>query len=580
MATDHFQPVRLTGGLPPRRDSSTSFVEARAADVPILKGGTDSIIVPVARDRMLELIEREQLPNDVRSTLAGALSGDLRRQQLLFQAMIDTWPRLQKALGEVKRAARKAPWKVRAWAPRGGKPDTAAEALAKEVENDIWAMKPDPVRGLKGFEKTVEELAMGYFIGHQVLETRWGCGAKGGWKPTSTKVVPPRFYGYPYDGSSVDDEDRLMLDLSGGMSGLNNFEDFPPHRFLVAINGGHPGHPTIAAPLRALTGYWLAAVYGLKWFLQFAQLCGVPIRWAEYGSEPDKNKVSNMLEKIGQAGWGAFPAGTKLNFVETTKSANDVPQKILIDLADEQCDIFILGQTLTSSQGDKGSQALGKVHEGVRQDVIEGVCDFVGEVLSYQLAPSIVELNYGASRTDIPGIWVEWPETKDEKALAERDVALGITTGKMPVSKPWFYERHGVPMPADGEDVFQPEPDAAAADPAAAAGPVKTKSKAGIQAADAGQGNPLTVDQLSGAVLEGLTGVSQQWLSPVRPFFDRLAALAMSKHVTDEDFLAALEKARIQLPEIFDLLDTRALETAFENAIGSAALAGSVSRYE
>ena len=99
-----------------------------------------------------------------------------------------------------------------------------------------------------------------------------------------------------------------------------------------------------------------------------------------------------------------------------------------------------------------------------------------------------------------------------------------------------------------------------------------------VAAADSSR--PLTVDQLSESVLEGLTGVSREWLSPVRPFFDRLAALAMSKQVTDEDFISALEKAQTQLPEIFDLMDSQALEDAFSNAIGSAALAGSVSRYE
>ena len=72
MDTSHYQPVRLTGGLPPRRGASLNMVQARAADVPILKGGTDSIIVPAARDRMLELIEREQHPSDVHATLAGS----------------------------------------------------------------------------------------------------------------------------------------------------------------------------------------------------------------------------------------------------------------------------------------------------------------------------------------------------------------------------------------------------------------------------------------------------------------------------------------------------------------------------
>lgn len=79
-------------------------------------------------------------------------------------------------------------------------------------------------------------------------------------------------------------------------------------------------------------------------------------------------------------------------------------------------------------------------------------------------------------------------------------------------------------------------------------------------AAAAADEAPLTVARLSTAVLEGIIGVSREWLSPVRPFFERLAALAMSKHVTDEDFLAALEKARKEQPELFELMDARGLQ--------------------
>lgn len=698
-----FAPVGTA--LPPRRDAV--LIEARDASPPVsgFSGGYEPIVAAKAQDRMLELIEREQLPGDVRQTLAGALMGDLRRQQLLFQAMVDTWPRLQKNLGEIKRAVRKAPWKIQPFANRGEKPTPEAEKLAKELEGAIWSMRPDAPRSMKGFEGTVEELAMGYYFGHQVLEVHLD-RTGGPWRPKSTKVVPPRFYGYPYDGG---EDDRLMLDRSGGMGALNAFEDFPEHRFLIAVNGGHPGHPAVAAPLRALAGYWLAAVYGLKWMIQFSQLFGVPFRWAEYADVNDLPKISKMLESIGSAGYGAFPMGTKLNFVEASRSAENLPQKVLIDLADEQCDIFILGQTLTSSEGDAGSRALGEVHATVRQDVIEGVCDFVGEVLSYQLAPSLVTLNHGRERTDVPGIWAVFEKPKDEKGFAERDVALGIPDGKLPVSRSWYYERHGIPIPAEGDDLLVEEPvegdlpeDAKPGEPAKKPAAKKVEAadawkefEAGtgtlgiprrempqiqsgnraamvrfllargvesreetvdpdtlkptqaeyspdkvasakaytggnrailisadnhvvdghhqwlaaleadepirvirllapitrvlmmvhrmpsttVAAADAASG-PLTVDRLSGAVLEGLTGVSREWLSPVRPFFERLAALAMAKQVTDEDFLAALEKGRRELPELFDVLDKQALEEAFENAIGSAMLAGSTSRYE
>lgn len=137
----------MGAALPPRRDAAR--VEAAAAAPTSLDGGADSIIVPAARDRMLELIEREQLPGDVRLTLAGALGGDLRRQ-LLFQAMIDTWPRLQKAIREVKLAAHKAPWRVVAWAPRARKPQSRRQPrLASGGWSTLSGRVPVPAGSLQ-----------------------------------------------------------------------------------------------------------------------------------------------------------------------------------------------------------------------------------------------------------------------------------------------------------------------------------------------------------------------------------------------------------------------------------------------
>ena len=73
----------IVSSLPPCRDN---LVEAK--DVWSFFR-TDSIVAPKACDRLFELIERWQLPGDVRDTLAGVFSGDLRRQQWLFQAMLD-----------------------------------------------------------------------------------------------------------------------------------------------------------------------------------------------------------------------------------------------------------------------------------------------------------------------------------------------------------------------------------------------------------------------------------------------------------------------------------------------------------
>lgn len=712
------RPLRETGGLPPRRSELI-----QAAEAPRRNDWETSINIPLARDRMLEYFEREQLPGDVRSTLSAALNGDLHYQHLLFTAMIDTWPKLQKAIEEIGRKVSVAPWKIHPYAERGEEPDPKAEEVAKEIETLVWGMKPRAARMENGLEDTIKALVRGYYYGHAVCEIRWE--NSDGWKPRATKTIPARFYGYPYDAGTQDDpEDRLMFDPTG-MMGSRSFEDFAPHRFIIGVHAGHAGHPSMAAPLRSLAGYWLAAVYGLKWFMNFTQLFGIPWRHAEVGDTKDENSVKTALAAIGSNGYIVTKTGTKINVLDSAKTGDSLPQKALIELADQQCDQFILGQTLTSSVSkDGGSRALGDVHQDTLDGVVDGVADWVGGILTHQLIPAIVALNWGDSLGDeLPEMWAKREQAKDEKALAERDEKIGITTGKVKVGKAWFYERHGIPMPADGDEVLMDEPeptDFSPTPPNGAAGdlrpggfatvpPHETKAGKGkpVEAADASDwkqfdaksgtlgiprrempqiasgnraamvsflrargieskredimakhllptqaeyspakvqaakdyqgGNrailisedghvvdghhqwmaaldkgerievirllapisrvlmmahrmpsttvaaadataPLTVDQLSESVLEGLTGVSRDWLAPVKPFFDRLAALAMSKQVTDEDFLAALEKAQAQLPEIFDLMDSQALEDAFMNAISSAALAGSVSK--
>lgn len=661
---------------------------------------------------MLEYFEREQLPGDVKSTLAAALHGDLHLQSMLFNAMIDTWPKLQKAIEEIGRKVSGAPWKVHPFARRGDKPTPKAEEMAREVEAMIWAMKPKAARGESGLEDTIKAIVRDYYYGHGVSEIRWQKGSGGDWLPRCTKAVPARFFGYPSDyGSFEDPEDRLMFDPDGGM-GMRNFVDFPENRFLVSIHKGHSGHASVAAPLRALTAYWLAAVYGLKWFMSFTQLYGIPWRHAEVGDAKDENAVKQALASIGANGYIVTKTGTNIKILGPgSTSAASLPQRELIALADQQCDQFILGQTLTSGVGKEGgSRALGEVHQGTLDGVIDGVADFVGGVLTHQMIPAIVAVNWGTVE-ELPEMWAKREEVKDEKALAERDEKIGITSGKVKVSESWFYERHGIPMPADGdkllieekeepeiapEEVFpdpEEKPDKKPVEAADASGWAMFGAKTGtlgiprrempqiasgnraamvnflkargiaseretvsanslrptqaeyspekVQASKDYQGGnrailisdddhvvdghhqwmaaldtgkpidvirlkapitrvlmmahrmpstsvvaadasakPLTVEKLSEAVLEGLTGVSREWLGPVRPFFDRLAALAMSQQVTDEDFIAALQKAQTQLPEIFDLMDTQAIEDAFMAAISSAALAGSVSRYE
>jgi phage gp29-like protein len=405
------------------------------------------LVIPRAMDRSMDIFQRRMEPQEVTAILEQSASGSLHGQHLLFQAMMDSWPRAQKCMDELKRAARKAPWKVVPFSGRRDEPTSKAQARADLVEDAIWKMNPDMQRRLKGFEGMVDALVEGYWTGHQVLDIIWD---PTGTLPESVAVLSSRFYNYPWEG-----EDRLLFDPEG--QGGSNLQEWPERKVLIATSGSHSGNPGAAARIRALTGWWLAATFGLTWFLSYCELFGQPIRWAEYaaGDEKARGQVERMMENIGSSAWGVFPSGTKLNFVESTKGAAGLPQKDLLSAADEQCAVLMLGQSLTSAVGDSGgNRALGEVHLEVRQDVVEGICDFVGEVLTHQLSRFICQANFGdAVVSEYPGIWALFEKPKDEKKdceVMEAKLRMGI-----PMSESYVYEATHTPMPAKDDKLFQ-----------------------------------------------------------------------------------------------------------------------------
>jgi phage gp29-like protein len=480
MTAAAFRPVG--SALPPRRDR---MIEAKAA-APTESWDT-SINVSRAQDRLWEYFEREQGPADVRSSLSGAMNGDIRLQHILFSAMLDTWPKLQKAINEMARRVVTQPWTVIPYAERGEQPDDGAQEMAGEMERMLWGMKPRVERNEAGLEGTIRNLVFGCYYGHGVQEIRWQKGKDAAWEPRCTKPVPSRFYGYPSQPTD-DGDDRLQFYPSGQLYG-SGAEDFPEHRFLIAVNAGHATHPAMSAPLRALAPYWLAAVYGLKWFMNFTQLYGIPWRHAEVADKTDEGSVKAALAAIGSTGYIVTKTGTKINVLDSAKSGDSIPQNVLIELADRQCNQFILGQTLTSGTDGSGSRALGDVHKDTLDEAVKGLADFVGGIITHQLIPAIAALNYGDKVTELPEFWARHEEAKDDKARAERMEILGRIG--VPMSKAYVYEDLGVPIPEDDAELFRPLVNGAQGEPATGGGtpPHETKPPGGNDEDDDPEGD-------------------------------------------------------------------------------------------
>jgi len=201
--------------------------------------------------------------------------------------------------------------------------------------------------------------------------------------------------------------------------------------------------------------------------MQYAQLFGIPWRHVETdGTAEAMTSAEDLLESIGANGWAVTGSGVKLNIVDgVSGSADGLPQVVLQDIADRACDILLLGQTLTTDNTGTGSRALGDVHAGIRREYIDAVASWMAGIVTTQLIPAIVRVNFGkVASEDMPYAEIVVPEPKDQKTIAERVKIITKDIG-LPVTKKWAYEMLEIPMPEDGEELFgdddgMEEPDA------------------------------------------------------------------------------------------------------------------------
>jgi phage gp29-like protein len=390
-------------------------------------------------------------PEQVRSILRNVRTGKLEDQDRLFRMMVDSWSRLRKCLNEVSGNVTALSVEIKPGIREGAEePSEQALQMQAVVERALESYAPRPSHWELDGKGMVKALIDGYAKGIAVVEIIWHV-ENGIVSPRCYAPVPAKYLAYPSESNTID---RLMIAPKG--VNYDMLIDFPPDKFLIGIWQQGGNHPVHSANLRSLTKYWLAAIYGLGWYMQYCQLFGIPWRHVETdGSDGAMGAAQEMLDNIGSGGTAVTGPGVKLNILDGVSGSGDsTPTAHLMDIADRACDILMLGQTLTTDVGSSGSRALGDVHASVRGDVLQSVATWVGGIITTQLIPAIVRMNFGAgvASEDMPYAEIVIPKPKDEKAIAER-VKILREIG-VPVTSKWLYEELGIPEPQDGEEVF------------------------------------------------------------------------------------------------------------------------------
>lgn len=224
--------------------------------------------------------------------------------------------------------------------------------------------------------------------------------------------------------------------------------DLAPFKWVYHRYKARSGYDTHAGIMRVCAWMYLFKNYGIKDWVQFCETYGQPTRLGKYApnaSKEDKEALKLAVASIGVDAAGIISKNTEIEFIEAQKYGSLNVYESLVNFCDTQVSRAVLGQTLTSSDGDgTGSRALGEVHGEVRQDLIEADAKSLGKTLTRDVVRPMVGFNYGWD-TPMPRIRLLYEPPEDLKKEAET-LEIVVNRVGLDVSQEWVSKRFKYPM--------------------------------------------------------------------------------------------------------------------------------------
>jgi hypothetical protein len=273
------------------------------------------------------------------------------------------------------------------------------------------------------FRDMLADLLDSRFWGHTLLEFQFGDNI-------SYNLIPRKH---------VMPEKGMILHEQSDVSGFS-YKDAPYSDYVLEA-----GKPTDFGLIYKAAPYVIYKRGGFGDFAQFCEIFGMPFREAKYDGydENVRQQLLNMLKEAGSASYAVIPREAEITFHNNTTSGLNTPYPELRRACNEEIDILILGQLLTTSPGENGARSLGEVHMEVEESIHNDDRIFVKNLL-----------NFGFKRLlEIHGYPVGKGEFDYQKSynmpLKDRILIDEKLNGIVPMDDDYYYETYGVPKPKD-----------------------------------------------------------------------------------------------------------------------------------
>ncbi|RJF94814.1 DUF935 family protein [Oleomonas cavernae] len=340
---------------------------------------------------------------------------------------------------------------------------TVIEASDRLRDKKAAELVKQQLKGI-GFDRLTMGLMGAVLKGYAVAEAMWE-NRGGVWTVARTKVRKQRRFRFTPEG-----EPRLLTRESG-FDGIElPGRKFVVHRYNVDHDDDEPYGLGLGTVLfwpawfkRQVLGHWLQA----------SERFAAPTVKATYPGGYDKEKQDKLLASIRAMIRDAgivVPEGVVIELLEAARGGGGDTQEGLARYLDELMSEAVLGETLSTNSGERGSRSLGEVHNEVRVAIAKADADLVSSTLNDTLVKWIVEVNMPGA--GLPQVWRDFSEAEDLDKRAARDKTI-YDMGYRPKDAEYINETYGgdwvekedEPDEDDSLVVPPPRPEAEFADP-------------------------------------------------------------------------------------------------------------------
>lgn len=281
--------------------------------------------------------------------------------------------------------------------------------------------------------------------GFSVCEIEWDM-SESQWMPKRLIYRLSQWFDFdPDTGARV-----VMRDDTGGWVELDAY------KYVIHIVQAKSGLPIRGGLARAAAWGWMGKRYGLQDWQRFAEAYGQPLRLGKYpvnSSEDDQDVLYEAVRDIAADAAAIIPDGMEIEFVgdDQGRGRSEI-YRDLVRYIDQQVSIVVLGQTLTTQEGESGSYALGEVHNLVRQDIEKADADALAATLQRDVVIPTVCLNHG-ERDLYPRVMIQRETAVDLELMGgtlEKLIPYGLT-----VKVDEVRSRLGFEKPDENDEVLE-----------------------------------------------------------------------------------------------------------------------------